>query len=201
MGSVAFPGWANCEVTWGPPNNVNECPPPEIPNCPPPPITENPCPDGPITDLPDTGIIAAVGTQTAASRTVEHTCYKDTACGESIEANEEREGENWSYASSCLVRKKKYSLCGAIDYERRQSQHELGEIQSASAGASCTQVNANAGFVGGVIVGDCPEQLPCPCLDLEYTPDGFCDDEVVAGPVLPPCDVCDDGTVGEPIDC
>lgn len=77
-----------------------------------------------------------------------------------------------------------YCLNGCIDYERHQSQHELGQIQEASVGESCTQITAAAGFVGGVVGAECPDQLDCPCLDLTYTPPGFCIDTTLEPPVV-----------------
>lgn len=70
-----------CEVVRVPPREwPHEC------DCGPnnPPQVENPCPDLPSTDLPEEGILAAFGVQTAATRTVEQTCLHDTACHEEI---------------------------------------------------------------------------------------------------------------------
>jgi hypothetical protein len=178
---AALANFEGCEI--GEPYVPPYCPPPP-PNTPPPPVVVNTCPDLPSTTLPGTGILTAVGTQTAAERTVEHTCLRDTQCSETTTAEEAWEETNSEYAQSCLRHKKKYCLTGCIDYERHSSQHELGEIQSQSRGASCTSINASAGFVGGTVDTECPEQLECPCLDLEDVPEGFCDADEVLGPVV-----------------
>ena len=60
--------------------NTNPNPPPNPPNEPPTPPVSNPCPDLPETGLPQVGILTAIGSETAAEKSVEHVCYKDTAC-------------------------------------------------------------------------------------------------------------------------
>lgn len=60
--------------------NTNPGTPPNPPNQPPTPPIGNPCPDLPETGLPEVGILTAVGSEVAAERSVEHVCYKDTAC-------------------------------------------------------------------------------------------------------------------------
>ena len=121
LSAVVFPNGGECDITYTPPVNTNPNPPPVVPNSPPPQIISNPCPSMPGTTLGGTGILTAVGTQTAAERTVEHTCFKDTACSESITAEENQSGSNNEYESSCLCRKKLYCLNGCIDYERHQT--------------------------------------------------------------------------------
>ena len=83
LSGVTFPTAADCNLPnyTLPPNNCNPNPPPTIPNQPPtPPTTYPTCPETPSTSLPGTGILTAIGSETAAERSVELVCYQDTSC-------------------------------------------------------------------------------------------------------------------------
>ena len=140
--------------------------------------------------LPEAGSLAAFGVQSAAEAFEEDICLRDTLCEEHLSEEADKEGDNDLSEISCLCRKKKYAFSGAIDYERTTTQHERGQVVAASEAASCTTVNATAGFVGSPIEGECPEQQACPCTGVSFPP-GICDEAPTAVEPLEECDLYD----------
>lgn len=105
------------------------------------------CTTGPVTpppQLPATGILSTVSTQSASGATVEHTCLKDTKCDENTDASGSSCGTSDDTYTSCLVHKKKYRLDGEIDYNRHIEQQEASLAREVSKGLQTTTVQSSA---------------------------------------------------------
>jgi len=130
-------------------------------------------PEAPEVEAPASGIIAAVASQTAASATEEHVCYKDTSCADDLCYDTCAEYNINHTDEGCRVRKKKVAIDGEICYNYNSDLQAASAARTVSEGKQTTEITATAEFTAADLVNS-----PCPVsstIDVSFeTPDDFC---------------------------